>query len=104
MLEETRLSELVDALPSYPVRRSSFSFDPSLRREMGERIEREMRGVECDRLLTLDGFRAESQDGWFLVRLSGTEPKIRITSEARDAGTLERMATLANDIVRRCLA
>jgi phosphomannomutase len=32
---------------------------------------------------TIDGFKLNFEDGWLLVRPSGTEPKIRISVEAR---------------------
>ncbi len=32
---------------------------------------------------TIDGIRVATGDGWVLVRPSGTEPKIRVTAEAR---------------------
>ena len=54
-------------------------------------------------MLTLDGFRAEYPDGWFLVRLSGTEPKLRVTVEARDRAELERLSNIASEMVGRCL-
>jgi len=66
-------------------------------------LRTEMEGLDCDRLLTLDGFRAEFPDGWLLIRLSGTEPKLRTTVEARDQAELERLSAIAQGIVGRCL-
>jgi len=31
-----------------------------------------------------DGFRLNFEDGWLLVRASGTEPKIRVTAEVKN--------------------
>jgi len=31
----------------------------------------------------IDGVKLDFADGWLLVRASGTEPKIRLTAEAR---------------------
>jgi phosphomannomutase len=50
----------------------------------------------------LDGFRLQFEDGWALVRPSGTEPKIRYLAEAR---TEKRAKEIMNDIstiVKRC--
>jgi phosphomannomutase len=35
--------------------------------------------------------RADYEDGWILARPSGTEPKVRVTVEARDEAALERL-------------
>jgi phosphoglucosamine mutase len=31
----------------------------------------------------IDGIKLDFEDGWLLVRASGTEPKIRLTAEAK---------------------
>jgi phosphoglucosamine mutase len=103
MASEDRLSTMVDALPRYPVKRESHKFEARRRAEVEERLREEAQGLDCDRLLTLDGYRAEFPDGWFLVRLSGTEPKVRVTVEARDEKELERLAELSSRVVGRCL-
>jgi phosphoglucosamine mutase len=54
-------------------------------------------------LLTLDGFRADYEEGWFLVRISGTEPKLRVTAEARSEEELKRLKGIYGSIVKRCL-
>lgn len=103
MASEDHVSKMIDALPRYPVRRGSHKFEGRKRAEVEERLKQEAEGLDCDRLLTLDGYRAEYPDGWFLVRLSGTEPKLRITVEARDEEELERLAELSTRVVGRCL-
>ena len=104
MAAEQKLSERLDALPSFPSARGSRPFRAELRDDLLRRLEAEMSGLDCDRLLTLDGFRAEFPDGWLLVRLSGTEPKVRTTAEARDEGELRRLSAMVDEIVGRCLA
>ena len=37
-----------------------------------------------------DGLRIDYDDGWVLMRPSGTEPKFRIYSESKDPETAER--------------
>jgi phosphoglucosamine mutase len=103
MASEQKLSDALDALPSYPVARASYKFEASKKEEVQRCLAETMSGLDCDRLLTVDGFRAEYADGWFLIRLSGTEPKLRSTVEARDTRELERLQGIAQDVVGRCL-
>ena len=100
---ERRLSDLIDSLPSYPSAKESFSFEGKEREAVSARIAGEMVAVECDRMSTLDGFRADFGEGWFLIRVSGTEPKIRVTAEARSEASLERLKEEYRSIVKRCL-
>jgi phosphoglucosamine mutase len=100
---ESSIAEAVDSLPSYPMDRASFRFEGRRREEVMAKLADEMEGVDCDRLIDVDGYRAEYDDGWFLIRLSGTEPKIRVTAEARSEIALNGLMRAADSVVTRCL-
>jgi len=103
MAARRKLSELRARVPTYPIIRAAVRFDPRFKELVLRKLAQEMRGIECDELLTLDGFRLQFEDGWALVRPSGTEPKIRYTAEARsEARAKEIMATVSR-AVRRCV-
>jgi phosphoglucosamine mutase len=74
-----KLSALVDEIPSYPVLRGSVAGDRSAMKTVEHKLKAEAEGS----LATIDGLRLAFRDGWLLIRPSGTEPKIRITAEAR---------------------
>lgn len=46
-------------------------------------------------LTTVDGVRVEVEDGWFLVRASGTEPLVRVTAEAESSERAEDLLEVA---------
>jgi phosphoglucosamine mutase len=69
---EWNVAEELDAMPSYPILRESFACDTA--RETLLAL-----GAESP----TDGIRVAKEEGWFLIRASGTEPKIRITAEAK---------------------
>jgi phosphomannomutase len=53
---------------------------------------------------TTDGLRFEWPDAWVLVRPSGTEPVVRVTSESTDAVRADDLARAAADAVTRLVA
>ena len=79
---EEKISAQVARLPSYPSIHGSFSFDPSRKGEI-IRAMAEVMSSAGGNLTVVDGWRISLEDGWFLARLSGTEPKIRVLAEAR---------------------
>lgn len=101
---EKNLSELRKEIPKYPTLRSAVPFDPSRKDGVLEMLRIELSSVECRELVTLDGFRHQFEDGWTLVRPSGTEPKIRIMAEARDDAQAKNLLEAMTDVVRRCVA
>jgi phosphoglucosamine mutase len=51
-----------------------------------------------------DGVRLEMQDAWVLVRPSGTEPVVRVTTESTDPARADYLALGADAIVTRLVA
>lgn len=95
--DEGKLSELLRSIPEYPVKRGAFPCEDK-ERAMG-RIASEL--GKLGEINTLDGVRVELEDGWILVRPSGTEPKIRITAESRNRCI--ELYNMASEIVRRAI-
>jgi len=58
----------------------------------------EINGSKVTSLDTLDGYKHRMQEGWLLVRPSGTEPVLRIYSEAPSAKQAE---AIVMDAVRQ---
>ncbi len=94
LVADTPLSELVAQVPHYPIRRGTISFPPAERDAMFTKLDAAFAAMR-PRVETIDGWRVPFEDGWFLVRLSGTEPKVRITAEARTEGRAKELYELA---------
>ena len=98
IVKETPLSELVAQVPQHPILRGAVPFPASERAAVVAKIDGAIRGID-GKLETVDGWRVGFEDGWFLVRLSGTEPKVRITAEGRSAARAKELYELASSKV-----
>ncbi len=84
---QQKLSRLVDSLTAYPILRGSVSSDGIL---MSYLVSRLM-AMKPLSVSDADGIRLSFKDGWVLVRTSGTEPKIRLTVEAKNQARVRQL-------------
>jgi len=96
------LSEIVDKIPSYPLRRGSVPADRASMAEV-ERLQRKETEAGAS-LETTDGLRLVYPDGWLLIRPSGTEPRIRITAEARSEQRARAIYDFGLSTIEGCVA
>jgi len=95
---EKRLSRLVDDLPSYPILRGSVLGEGVIM----ERVEHGLMEMEPVSVSKIDGLKLSFEDGWLLIRPSGTEPKIRLTAEARSQARAQRLYDIGIEAIKEC--
>ena len=90
------LSERIGRIDRYPIRRASIETDRKdvVMAAVAERIR-----AEYDDVTDLDGLRVGTDDGWFLVRPSGTQPLVRLTAEARDDERADELLATARSLL-----
>ena len=81
---EGPLSELAADVGEYPIRRTNVETDDKL--GLMSRLSDAVT-ERYDDANTVDGVRVTLDEGWFLVRASGTQPLVRVAAEARDPET-----------------
>ncbi|MFB6105955.1 MAG: phosphoglucosamine mutase [Halobacteriaceae archaeon] len=94
--EGAPLSDQVADVGQYPIRRTSVEVADkaavmdAVAAAVAERY---------DDVTTLDGVRVGTDDGWFLVRASGTQPLVRVSAEAREEDRAEVLFEEARSLV-----
>jgi phosphoglucosamine mutase len=85
---EWDIAAAIDGMPDYPIIRTSIQYsEPAdLLLDLGAEVP-------------TDGIRLEADDGWCLVRASGTEPKVRITAEGRTRTTARMLSEKGMELI-----
>jgi len=99
MAGRQKLSQLVDGIPRYPLLRGSIG---SGRVVMSE-LERRLKAMEPLSINNSDGIKLNFKDGWLLIRASGTEPRIRITAEAKSEVRVQQLYDSGVKVIKECM-
>ena len=91
-----KLSEMVDSLPDYPLLRSKVPADGIIMDD----IEKALKALEPGEIDYTDGLKAVFEDGWLLIRPSGTEPLVRITAQGRNRARAEALQKAGLECLR----
>jgi phosphoglucomutase len=98
-----QLEALFAKVGSFYPRRANFRLTPQVKATFTEKLSREPRefcGRKVARVVRTDGLKLILDDGsWICYRLSGTEPVVRVYTEAHHASDLEKLGQAAKDWV-----
>ena len=94
-----QLKELCNQVGSYYPERQNFRLTPEVKEKFTEKLKsdpREFSGHKVSEVVRTDGLKLVFEDGsWVCYRLSGTEPVVRVYSEARSEQDLEKLSRAA---------
>lgn len=94
-----KLSVLIDRIPHYPLLRGSVSSEGIVM----SKLERQLIAMEPLSVNNSDGIKLNFKDGWLLIRASGTEPKVRVTTEAKNEARAHQLYNKGIGIIRECM-
>jgi len=96
---QEQLKGISDKVGSFYPKRENFRLTPEVKAKFTEKLKsdpREFCGHPVSEVVRTDGLKLVLGDGsWVCYRLSGTEPVVRVYSEARNEPGLEKLSTAA---------
>jgi len=95
---QQKLSQLVDSIPSYPLLRGSITSNGIII----TKLESQLMAMKPLSVNTVDGIKLNFKDGWLLIRASGTEPKIRLTAEAKSKAQARQLYNSGIKAIKEC--
>lgn len=103
--EGKSLSEFVAEAPAYPVLRENIPCRNEVKYAVVRKAEEilETRFPKYKQISTVDGVRLALEEGWVLVRASGTEPLLRLTVEGESLKAAESIMEKAVAIVKESM-
>jgi phosphoglucosamine mutase len=103
LVSKEPLSSQVVSLPKYPREKGTITCPNERKVDVTSRMELKLSELNPVSMSSQDGIRAQFVGSWVLVRPSGTEPKIRITTEAENEIESKRLYDEAYKLVKECV-
>ena len=99
-IENKKLSELVEELPVYYSEKMKCECEDDKKQEVMEKVAGEVAnlGYTID---TTDGVKIFKNEGWVIIRPSGTEPIFRCFSESNSQKTATEMAEWGISLIEK---
>ncbi len=94
-----KLSQLVDSIPDYPLLRGSLPVEGIAM----TKVEQRLMTMAPLSVSNIDGIKLNFTDGWILIRASGTEPKIRLTAEAKSKARARQLYDSGIGAIKECM-
>ena len=87
------ISKILEKLPTYYMSKRKVDCPNELK---GLVVEKSLEHFTDKKVeyVTIDGVKAYLEDGWVLIRPSGTEPIIRVEGESEDVNKVEKITSL----------
>jgi phosphoglucomutase len=99
----TQLKELFARVGEFYPNRENFRLTPEVKEKFVEKVKTDptaLSGRKVTQIVRTDGLKLILEDGsWVCYRLSGTEPVVRVYSEARKQSDIEPLSKAAKDWV-----
>jgi phosphoglucomutase len=100
-----QIKDLFGKVGSFYALRENFSLTPEAKEKFTNKMKSdpaELGGRKVKQLVRTDGLKVVLEDGsWVCYRVSGTEPVVRIYSEAKSEGELAKLAAAARDWIEQ---
>ncbi len=103
IVQERPLSEYLAEIPKFSVIRKRVDMDPTKRSESMDKIGEGLKCLNPRELSDMDGYRAVFENGWILLRPSGTEPKLKIVIEGDSDESAQALFQNAMTVVKGVL-
>lgn len=95
------LADVIDSIPKYPATNvESIDCPDEIKFKVVESLKTRIESLGY-KILDLDGIKAFADEGWFLIRVSNTNPTIKVNAEGKTDDAAEKLHAFAVNAVQR---
>ncbi len=98
LISKDAFYETLSGIKSYPMKRLKIPCDESSKRGIMEKLKSVVKDADHT-----DGVKINKENGWFLIRPSGTEPYMRITAEGENRIALDDLVIEASELLEQVI-